>query len=374
MCSLLNRKVIYFFAAIVIFFVAMAAFIVFDYQRFLKTPAVTVGSNLVFNVKSGDNIGRLIKKFPSHRIEIAAKSPLKKYLGRYYFRYFAKESQLAGQLKVGEYQLNVGMTPPEILGLLVSGKTIVHKVRFLEGWSFKQIRATLEKADHVEQTLEYVPDKDIIEQIDPGNATFYEGQFFPDTYQFSNYVKDLDILKQAHHLMQKNLEKAWQARDKSIQLKSPYELLILASLIEKETSLDSERKQISGVFHRRLAKGMRLQTDPTVIYGMGDKYKGTIYKSDLKRDTPYNTYTRQGFPPTPIASPGMASLMAAGQPDKGKSLYFVANGTGGHTFSDTYKEHLKAVKVYREQKKQQTQQAQQQDEQKSPQQDQQKNQ
>ncbi|PID66808.1 MAG: aminodeoxychorismate lyase, partial [Gammaproteobacteria bacterium] len=230
-----------------------------------------------------------------------------------------------------------------------SGKTIAHKIRFLEGWNFKRFREELQNNPHIDHTLLFVPDKDILSILGASEGTHPEGYFFPDTYQFPNRGKDIDVLRQAYDLMQKNLEAAWAERDKSIALKTPYELLILASIIEKETALDSERRQVSGVFHRRLAKGMPLQTDPTVIYGMGDQYNGRIYKSDLRRDTPYNTYTRKGLPPTPIAMPGRASLMAAGQPDNSRALYFVADSTGGHTFSDTYQQHLQAVKVYRQQ-------------------------
>ncbi|PIE45848.1 MAG: hypothetical protein CSA44_01475 [Gammaproteobacteria bacterium] len=188
------------------------------------------------------------------------------------------------------------------------------------------MRGQLQDNANIDHTLLFVPDKAIMRtlQLGDGDVSF-EGQFFPDTYHFANHTKDSEILAQSYHLMQKYLQKAWQARDKTIKLKSPYELLILASIIEKETALDSERQQISGVFHRRMAKGMPLQTDPTVIYGMGDNYQGNISKSDLRRDTPYNTYTRKGLPPTPIASPGLASLMAAGQPDKGRALYPILN-------------------------------------------------
>ena len=241
------------------------------------------------------------------------------------------------------------MTASQVLALLISGKTITHKILFLEGWTFKKIRTVLQDNPNISNTLLFVPDDEIMHALGLGDErTPYEGQFFPDTYQFASHAKDSEVLRQAYYLMQKKLKLAWEARDKSIKLKSPYELLILASIIEKETYIDKERKKISGAFHRRLAKGMLLQTDPTVIYGMGDRYKGVIYRSDLKQDTPYNTYTRKGLPPTPISSPGMSSLMAAGQPDKGNALYFVADGTGGHAFSSAYKEHLKAVKSYRE--------------------------
>lgn len=320
-----------------------------DYKRFLNTPMVVAGSPETFTVKSGDTVSALIKSFDENGLPLATKSPFSKALGGYYFRYLAKSTEKSHRLKIGEYQLTQGMTPPQVLDTLISGKTIAYKIRFLEGWNFKQLRAELQKNPYIDHTLLFVPDNDMMATLAFGDGnTFFEGQFFPDTYQFSKNAKDSEVLKQAYDLMQKNLKKAWAERDKSIALKSPYELLILASIIEKETSVDSERSQVSGVFHRRLAKGMPLQTDPTVIYGMGDRYKGTIYKSDLKKDTPYNTYTRKGLPPTPIASPGMASLLAAGQPDKGNALYFVADGTGKHTFSDTYKEHLKAVRAYRQ--------------------------
>ncbi|PIE39913.1 MAG: aminodeoxychorismate lyase [Gammaproteobacteria bacterium] len=288
-------------------------------------------------------------RFADNHLPLATESPFAEQLAPYYFRYLAKSTHQAGSLKIGEYQLQPGMTPPQMLNLLTSGKTIAHKIRFLEGWNFKRFREELQNNPHIDHTLLFVPDKDILAILGAPENTHPEGYFFPDTYQFPNRGKDIDVLRQAYDLMKKNLDIAWQKRDKSIALKTPYELLILASIIEKETALDSERRQVSGVFHRRLAKGMPLQTDPTVIYGMGDQYKGNIYKNDLRRDTPYNTYTRKGLPPTPIAMPGLASLMAAGQPDNSRALYFVANSLGGHTFSDTYQQHLKAVKVYRQQ-------------------------
>lgn len=331
-------------------FIVGGGFLFFDYKRFLHTAVVTADSPETFAIQSGDTVVKLTQRFKANHLPLASASPFAEQLAPYYFRYLAKSTGKGNQLKIGDYQLQQGMTPTALLDLFTSGKTIAHKIRFLEGWNFKRFREQIQNNPNIEHTLLFVPDDEILAALNLGDEkVFYEGQFFPDTYQFPKQAKDSDIFKQAYQLMQKNLATAWQARDTSIALKSPYELLILASIIEKETSLDSERTQVSGVFHRRLAKGMPLQTDPTVIYGIGDKYNGTIYKSDLRRDTPYNTYTRKGLPPTPIAMPGMSSLLAAGQPDKGQSLYFVANGTGGHTFSDTYKQHLKAVKIYRQQ-------------------------
>ncbi len=336
--------------------IALMVFLFIDYKTFLETPMVISDSPKTFTVKSGDTISKLIHSFDENGLPLASKSPFSKALGGYYFRYLARSHHQANQLKIGEYPLYEGMTPIEVLDTLTSGKTISYTIRFVEGWTFKQLRAELQNNSHIDHTLLFVPDAEIMKTLQLGDGkAHYEGQFFPDTYQFPSHTKDSDILRQAYTLMQKNIDKAWQARDKSIQLKSPYELLILASLIEKETGIDGERQQISGVFHRRLAKGMPLQTDPSVIYGLGNQYNGTIYRSDLKKDTPYNTYMHNGLPPTPIASPGLASLMAAGQPDKNsKALYFVANGKGGHTFTDTYQQHLKAVKVYRSQLQSQT--------------------
>ncbi len=325
-----------------------------DYQRFLKTPVITENSPTVYSVKSGDSLSKLMQQFPKQNIHLAANSWFKKIpftkgksVGHYYFRFLAKTNKQTNKLKVGDYALRVGMTAPELLDALTAGKTVSYRVRFIEGRTFKDMRKALGNNPNLTHSIENLSDREILEAI--GETTFPspEGLFFPDTYQFSNHGKDIDILRQSRELMKKNLAKAWAERNPEISLKTPYELLILASIIEKETGADSEREKISGVFHRRLAKGMLLQTDPTVIYGMGDKYKGKIYKSDLKRDTPYNTYTRKGLPPTPIAMPGMSSLMAAGQPDGGDALYFVADGKGGHTFSATLAEHNKAVKVYR---------------------------
>ncbi|MGY0398712.1 MAG: endolytic transglycosylase MltG [Ostreibacterium sp.] len=336
----------------VIVIIILVVLLLMDYQRFLKTPVVVDGNPKTLKVNKGDTLFSLLKSFGVKGSSLASHSLFSKALVGYYFRYLAKSTHKLNQLKVGEYQLTKGMTPSELLDILISGKTIAYKIRFLEGWNFKKIRTTLLNNAHIDQTLLFVPNDEIMGALKLGDGkVFYEGEFFPDTYQFSDHTKDSYVLEMAYDLMQKKLAKAWTMRDKSIELKSPYELLILASIIEKETSIDSERKKISGVFQRRLAKGMPLQTDPTVIYGMGDKYKGSIYSRDLKKDTPYNTYTRKGLPPTPIASPSMASLIAAGQPDKGKSLYFVANGKGGHTFTRTYKKHLEAVKDYRKQQK-----------------------
>jgi UPF0755 protein len=214
----------------------------------------------------------------------------------------------------------------------------------VEGWTFKQFVAALEANPVLIHQID-LADNDSRDSV----AAFLglehpEGWFLPETYQFTRGDSDRDILARSHAAMVQALDEAWSFRDDELPIDSPYELLILASIIEKETALDAERPLVAGVFVRRLKKGMRLQTDPTVIYGMGDAFDGDIRRRDLQTDTAYNTYTRSGLPPTPIAMPGWKSLAAAARPANGEALYFVADGKGGHTFSATLEDHQQAVK------------------------------
>lgn len=246
-------------------------------------------------------------------------------------------------VKTGEYQLAPGTLPRGLLHLLSSGAVVQYRFTLVEGWTFSQLLQALAKNEMLKQTLGQDPDKAGTVMISRLGIDHPEGWYFPETYQFTRGDSDSDILDRARQAMEKELGVAWEARHDDLPLNSPYELLILASIIEKETAQEEERGRIAGVFIRRLQQGMRLQTDPTVIYGMGDSFDGNIRHRDLKTDTPYNTYTRSGLPPTPIAMPGRASLMAAAQPDAGDALYFVADGSGGHTFSATLQEHTVAV-------------------------------
>jgi UPF0755 protein len=253
----------------------------------------------------------------------------------------------AGKLKAGEYQLQPGLTPHGLLDLLNSGEVLLHSITFIEGSTFTDVRAALAansdvRNDYASRTAEEV-------MRDLGKPGLHpEGQFFPDTYHFARGTTDLQLLLIAHKRMQEALQLAWQERAADLPLAGPYEALILASIVEKETALDRERSQVAGVFIERLRRGMRLQTDPTVIYGMRETYDGNIRRADLSRDTPYNTYTRAGLPPTPIAMPGLESLRAAVQPDSSGALFFVATGEGdgSHYFSKTLAEHNLAVKRY----------------------------
>jgi len=230
-----------------------------------------------------------------------------------------------------------------VLETLAAGLVVQHRVTLVEGWTFAQLADRLQANEVLEHRVDLSDPANWPDLLSALDIEHPEGWFLPETYQFTRGDSDLDILTRAHRSMRAELDQAWAARAEDLPLKSPYELLILASIVEKETALDSEREEIAGVFVRRLRKGMRLQTDPTVIYGLGEGFDGDIRRRDLEADTPYNTYTRGGLPPTPIAMPGRASLWAAARPADGESLYFVADGRGGHTFSVTLEEHQAAV-------------------------------
>jgi UPF0755 protein len=251
----------------------------------------------------------------------------------------------ATRIRAGEYQLLPGLTPRSLVDKLVSGQVYLHQLTIVEGWRFADLLAAIRT--HTAIRAGSLDGAQIMAELgEPGLHP--EGEFFPDTYFFPRGTTDLELLRTAHQAMRDHLAKAWDARDQGTQLREPYEALILASIIEKETALPTERKLISGVFQQRLKRGMRLQTDPTVIYGIGETYDGNLRRQDLERDTPYNTYTRAGLPPTPIALPGNASLEAAVQPQATDALYFVATGRGdgSHTFSATLEEHDRAVRDY----------------------------
>ncbi len=249
------------------------------------------------------------------------------------------------KIKAGEYRIEKNITQHRLLNQLVSGKVIEYPLVVIEGWNFRELRAALEAAPNLEKLLTGKTDSEIMRAIGQ-DGLHPEGRFYPDTYLYSVGDSDVSILKRAFAKMEQTLKSEWQNRDPEAPLSDPYEALILASIIEKETGQSGERSMISGVFVNRLRKRMRLQTDPTVIYGMGLRYRGNIRLNDLKRDTPYNTYTRGGLPPTPIAMPGVKAIRAALHPSETRALYFVARGDGGHVFSNTLKEHNNAVTKY----------------------------
>lgn len=260
---------------------------------------------------------------------------------RLLYEWFRWSGQARG-IRAGTYEINQAVTPRRLLTMMVNGEVVLERVRFIEGWTFKQLRAELTRAPHLRLQTRDMSDAQVMAAIGaPGQHP--EGRFFPDTYTYGRGVSDLVVLKRAHAALHERLAAAWAERAADSPLKSADEVLILASIIEKETGIEADRPLVGGVFVNRLRQGMLLQTDPTVIYGLGDSFDGNLRKRDLLADTPYNTYTRAGLPPTPIALPGQASLRAAVRPQATRALYFVARGDGSSVFSESLAEHNRAV-------------------------------
>ncbi|ANI28834.1 aminodeoxychorismate lyase [Yersinia entomophaga] len=257
------------------------------------------------------------------------------------------EPELAN-FKAGTYRFTPGMTIRQMLKLLASGKEAQFSIRFIEGSRLSDWMETLQQADYVKHELAGKSNAEIAKLIGLKDTEHPEGWLYPDTYSYTAGTTDLALLKRAHKEMEKAVAQVWEGRDSSLPYKTPNDLVTMASIIEKETAINDERTKVASVFINRLRIGMRLQTDPTVIYGMGDKYAGNITRKDLDTPTPYNTYVIAGMPPTPIAMPGLASLQAAAHPAKTPYLYFVADGKGGHTFTTNLASHNQAVRVYRQ--------------------------
>ncbi len=249
------------------------------------------------------------------------------------------------QIKAGNYELEAAPTPLELLDMITKGRGSQNEISVIEGWTFNQLRATLNENPAIRHDSAALSEAEIMQRLGATEGQA-EGLFFPDTYYFASGTSDLNVLKRAYQTMQKHLLENWQTRAQGLPLESPYQALILASIVEKETGQAKDRNMIAGVFINRLRTGMLLQTDPTVIYGMGEKYGGKLHKSDLQTDTPYNTYTRAGLTPTPIALPGLAALQAALHPAQTDALYFVARGDGSSEFSGTLTQHNRAVNRY----------------------------
>jgi UPF0755 protein len=257
---------------------------------------------------------------------------------------YARLEGSATRIKTGEYELGVGLTPRGLLQKLVNGDVVYHQVRIVEGWTLQQALKVMQA--HPALVAQLDADDPQALQTAFGTSEYPEGQFFPDTYNFTRGTTDRELLQRAHSLMQQVLETAWPARDANLPYATPQEALVMASIVEKETAVANERAQIAGVFIRRLQRNMRLQTDPTVIYGLGAAFDGNLTRVHLESDTPWNTYTRDGLPQTPIALPGKASIEASLHPDQSETLYFVARGDGTHYFSSTLEEHNRAVAEY----------------------------
>ncbi|PIE00839.1 MAG: aminodeoxychorismate lyase [Thiothrix nivea] len=317
-----------------------------QYQLFLNQPANLSAENQTFTIESGSHIRTVARRLVAENILPSSTIPFIK--PEWLFIAHARYTQQAGQIKAGEYALEAGMRVSDLLQHFVAGKTLQYQISFIEGRSFKDIIATVKAHPELEQTLTDADYEQLMVKLGAPEGTHPEGWFFPDTYHFPRGSSDFDVLKRSYDTMVAYLNEAWQQRKPHPFIKTPYDALILASIVEKETGVPDERPLIAQVFLSRLEKGMRLQTDPTVIYGMGDQYQGNIRKKDLRMDTPYNTYTRTGLPPTPIAIPGKAALDAVFNPQDTEALYFVATGLGDgrHYFSKTYKQHREAVIKY----------------------------
>jgi len=261
------------------------------------------------------------------------------------FAWMARLSERDKLIKAGGYEARTGDSPWQLLDRLARGDMVQRQITFLEGWTYQQIREALRTNPDVKQTLGDIDDAALMARLG-SPIKEPEGLFFPDTYVFTPGTSDFDLLRQAYQHEQRVLAEAWAQRQPDLPLQTPYEALVLASIIEKETGHGPERTRVAGVFINRLRLGMMLQTDPTVIYGMGQRYQGRIRRSDLQADTPWNTYTRAGLPPTPIAAAGRASLLAAVQPERHKYLYFVSRGNGTSEFSANLSEHNRNVARY----------------------------
>jgi len=263
----------------------------------------------------------------------------------YSFLLTVKVTGSGGQLQAGDYALNTPLQVMSLIDILKHGTFDQFKLQLIEGKTFADFRQKLAQMPGIRHDTVMLSDSELMQQIS-GQSMHPEGWFFPDTYFLDAQSSDADLYKRAYQKMAQHLLAAWEAREAGLPYRSMYEALVMASIVEKETGVEEERPQIAGVFINRLRKGMRLQTDPTVIYGMGTRYQGNITKKDLLTDTPYNTYTRSGLPPTPIALPGLASIQAALHPAKTNALYFVANGQGRHVFTSSLDAHNQAVRAY----------------------------
>ncbi|MHB0776918.1 endolytic transglycosylase MltG [Halomonas sp. WWR20] len=314
----------------------IAAFLAFRFWESRLEAPIGAETQTLYEVPRGAGFQRVI-------VELAERGVIDE---TWPYRVLARlEPQAVAGLRAGEFLIEPGLSGRELIALLSSDSVVTYRLTVPEGWTFDQMRQLLAQAPKLEQRTAEMSDQDVMTAL--GHADEHpEGRFFPDTYRYHKGVSDLELLGQAYQRMADTLEDVWATRDDGLPIETPYEALILASLIERETGASAERRQIAGVFTRRLQRGMRLQTDPTVIYGMGDAYQGNITRADLQRDTPYNTYVNSGLPPTPIAMPGRAALEAAVHPLPGDTLYFVSKGDGTHHFSSTLSQHNAAVRRY----------------------------
>ncbi|MFA7664740.1 MAG: endolytic transglycosylase MltG [Burkholderiaceae bacterium] len=317
--------------------VALAAALAYGGARHLVERAqvpMPAGETRVV-ISKGSSVRGVAAALRAQGIEVSPELLLLRYRWR----------KLDGQLKAGTYAFSAPQTIDSLLDRFVSGDTVLETIRFVEGWTFRQMRAAVDAHPELVRDTAGLDDAELLKRIGAGE-TRAEGLFMPETYGFAPGTSDLDIYRQAYRLMQQRLTAAWEQRQPGLPLENPYQALILASIVEKETGQPAERPLVAGVFINRLRIGMMLQSDPTTIYGLGERFDGNLRRRDLRADTPYNTYTRGGLPPTPIALPGSASIEAVLNPADTKALYFVARGDGSSEFSNNLADHNRAVARY----------------------------
>ena len=315
-----------------------------DYQRFTHAPLATDGQARIIDIPRGQGFRGVVGQLQQQGVDGG--------VHEFYWRALAWQHKAT--IQAGEYEVGPQLTPLTLLEKLARGQVIQHRFTLVEGWTVHELRLALAEDPVLVQTLAGVSEDELLahagidSRIEGASGQVSpEGLFLPETYHFTRGTTDTQLLRRAHDALRKALEDAWDSRQAGLPLASPYEALVLAWIIEKETGLPEERGEVAGVFVRRLKLGMRMQTDPTVIYGLGPDFSGPLLRRHLDADTPHNTYPRAGLPPTPIALAGRASIKAALDPAPGDTLYFVARGTGGHVFSRTLQEHNRAVAEYR---------------------------
>jgi len=325
------KRLAYIFSVFFLIATLFAGWLYHHYHRDIVLPYTPYE----FSIQSGSNLKQIAQQLVDEGILPDTWSFI------LLSRYLKQDSTI----KAGDYLLTENPTQLTLLEYLIKGDIRQSIIRFIEGWTFSQFLEILHNHPDIRNTTVSMSETEIMQKLGATESSA-EGLFFPDTYHFVKNSTDIEILQRAYRIMQEHLHVAWSMREESLPLESPYEALILASIVEKETGLDSDRAEIAGVFINRLRIGMRLQTDPTVIYGMGNHFDGNLRKKDLQTDHDYNTYTRSGLPPTPIAMPGLASILAAVNPATTDSLYFVAKGNGKSKFSTNLQDHNRAVAKY----------------------------
>ncbi|NIR60019.1 MAG: endolytic transglycosylase MltG [Gammaproteobacteria bacterium] len=322
-------------AVLVVAAVVAAAAVTWRYQAFVETPLIVGEAGMVFTVPKGATVESVAWMLAERGTLEAPR----------YLKWMARLTGKARRIQAGEYRIPPGTTPPELLAKLTSGEVVQHALTVVEGWTFHELMDAVRSHEALVHTLKDVTPQAVMARLGKPDE-HPEGRFHPETYHFPRGTTDVEFLERAYDAMAQRLAREWEAREEGLPLETPYQALILASIVERETGLPEERPRIAGVFIRRLDRGMRLQTDPTVIYGLGADFDGDIRYRDLRRDSPYNTYRRSGLPPTPIAMPSGESIRAVLHPADEDALYFVSRGDGSHHFSATLEEHNRAVRRY----------------------------